>query len=112
MGKMPLYTMLQKARSMGGWTMVAQLEGDAAGSQLLLLEGRPVWQRGDSTVLLQHLTELQGCTAAGIHSVGRHRHLCGALWRGAAAGSLRRWTCGCSRCAACKAAGPDGPCNG
>ena len=69
MGKMPLYTMLQKARSMGGWTMVAQLEGDAAGSQLLLLEGRPVWQRGDSTVLLQHLTELQGCTAAGIHSV-------------------------------------------
>ena len=26
-------------------------------------------QRGDSTVLLQHLTELQGCTAAGIHSV-------------------------------------------
>ena len=69
MGRMPLYTMLQKARSMGGWTMVAQLEGDAAGSQLLLLEGRPVWQRGDSTVLLQHLTELQGCTAAGIHSV-------------------------------------------
>ena len=66
MGKMPLYTMLQKARSAGGWTMVAQLEGDAAGSQLLLLEGRPVWQRGDSTVLLQHLTELQGCTAAGI----------------------------------------------
>ena len=53
MGKMPLYTMLQKARSAGGWTMVAQLEGDAAGSQLLLLEGRPVWQRGDSTVLLQ-----------------------------------------------------------
>ena len=46
MGKMPLYTMLQKARSAGGWTMVAQLEGDAAGSQLLLLEGRPVWQRG------------------------------------------------------------------
>lgn len=69
MGKMPLYTMLQKACSAGGWTMVAQLEGDAAGSQLLLLEGRPVWQRGDSTVLLQHLTELQGCTAAGIHSV-------------------------------------------
>ena len=69
MGKMPLYAMLQKARSAGGWTMVAQLEGDAAGSQLLLLEGRPVWQRGDSTVLLQHLTELQGCTAAGIHSV-------------------------------------------
>ena len=69
MGKVPLYTMLQKARSAGGWTMVAQLEGDAAGSQLLLLEGRPVWQRGDSTVLLQHLTELQGCTAAGIHSV-------------------------------------------
>ena len=56
MGKMPLYTMLQKACSAGGWTMVAQLEGDAAGSQLLLLEGRPVWQRGDSTVLLQHLT--------------------------------------------------------
>lgn len=28
-----------------------------------------MWQRGDSTVLLQHLTELQGCTAAGIHSV-------------------------------------------
>ena len=24
MGKMPLYTMLQKARSAGGWTMVAQ----------------------------------------------------------------------------------------
>lgn len=46
MGKMPLYTMLQKARSAGGWTMVAQLEGDAAGSQLLLVEGRPVWQRG------------------------------------------------------------------
>lgn len=42
MGKMPLYTMLQKARSAGGWTMVAQLEGDAAGSQLLLLEGRPM----------------------------------------------------------------------
>ena len=61
--------MLQKARSAGGWTMETQLEGDAAGSQLLLLEGRPVWQRGDSTVLLQHLTELQGCTAAGIHSV-------------------------------------------
>ena len=69
MGEMPIYTMLQKARSMGGWTMVAQLEGDAAGSQLLLLEGRPVWQRGDSALLLQHLTELQGCTAAGIHSV-------------------------------------------
>ena len=49
MGKMPLYTMLQKACSAGGWTMVAQLEGDAVGSQLLLLEGRPVWQRGDST---------------------------------------------------------------
>ena len=59
MGEMPIYTMLQKARSAGGWTMAAQLEGDAAGSQLLLLEGRPVWQRGDSTVLLQHLTELQ-----------------------------------------------------
>ena len=28
-----------------------------------------MWQRGDSTVLLQHLTELQGYTAAGIHSV-------------------------------------------
>ena len=109
MGKMPLYTMLQKARSAGGWTMVAQLEGDAAGSQLLLLEGRPVWQRGDSTVLLQHLTELQG---SWYPLCCRYRHLCGALWRGAAAGSLRRWTCGCSRCAACKAAGPDGPCNG
>ena len=59
MGKMPLYTMLQKARSAGGWTMVAQLEGDAAGSQLLLLEGRPVWQRGDSTVLLQHCRAAQ-----------------------------------------------------
>ena len=34
MGKIPLYTMLQKARSVGGWTMVTQLEGDAAGSQL------------------------------------------------------------------------------
>ena len=109
MGKMPLYTMLQKARSAGGWTMETQLEGDAAGSQLLLLEGRPVWQRGDSTVLLQHLTELQGCTAAGIHSVAGTDIF---AERFAAAGSLRRWTCGCSRCAACKAAGPDGPCNG
>ena len=26
MGKMPLYTMLQKARSAGGWTMETQLE--------------------------------------------------------------------------------------
>lgn len=112
MGKMPLYTMLQKARSAGGWTMVAQLEGDAAGSQLLLLEGRPVWQRGDSTVLLQHLTELQGCTAAGIHSVAGIDIFAERFGHGAAAGSLRRWTCGCSRCAACKAAGPDGPCNG
>ena len=77
MGKMPLYTMLQKARSAGGWTMVAQLEGDAAGSQLLLLEGRPMWQRGDSTVLLQHLTELQGCTAAGIR---RRVRGAGLLW--------------------------------
>lgn len=41
MGKMPLYTMLQKARSMGGWTMVAQLEGDAAGSQLPIPEMAP-----------------------------------------------------------------------
>ena len=48
MGKMPLYTMLQKARSAGGWTMETQLEGDAAGSQLLLLEGRPVWQRSST----------------------------------------------------------------
>ena len=55
MGKMPLYTMLQKARSAGGWTMVAQLEGDAAGSQLLLLEGRPVWQRRSE----EHTSELQ-----------------------------------------------------
>ena len=28
MGKMPLYTMLQKARSAGGWTMVAQFAQD------------------------------------------------------------------------------------
>ena len=77
MGKMPLYTMLQKARSAGGWTMVAQLEGDAAGSQLLLLEGRPVWQRGDSTVLLQHLTELQYLTAQRLilWSSPGHMHL-------------------------------------
>ena len=47
MGKMPLYTMLQKARSMGGWTMVAQLEGDAAGSQLLLLEQEEPFSRFD-----------------------------------------------------------------
>ena len=52
MGKMPLYTMLQKARSAGGWTMVAQLEGDAAGSQLLLLEGpKPVLSRLSSAPL-------------------------------------------------------------
>ena len=129
MGKMPLYTMLQKARSAGGWTMVAQLEGDAAGSQLLLLEGRPVWQRGDSTVLLQHLTELQGCTAAGIHSVAGtdifaerfgavpQLVVCGGGHVAAAVvqrgpSCFLQWTCVCSRCAACKAAGPDGPCNG
>ena len=32
MGKMPLYTMLQKACSAGGWTMVAQLEAMPRGA--------------------------------------------------------------------------------
>ena len=68
MGKMPLYTMLQKARSAGGWTMVAQLEGDAAGSQLLLLEGRPVWQNCRAaqqlvSTLLQAQTSLRSALA-------------------------------------------------
>ena len=40
MGKMPLYTMLQKARSAGGWTMVAQLEGDGPPRQPLAYFGK------------------------------------------------------------------------
>ena len=90
MGKMPLYTMLQKARSMGGWTMVAQLEAMPR-EPAALLEGR-LCAEGR-----QHRTAAAPDRTAGLHSSWyplccRHRHLCGALWRGAAAGSLRRWT--------------------
>ena len=68
MNKMPLYKMFQNAPSTGGWTLVTALDGDAAGSQLLLQAGRPIWQAGGN--MLQHLNDLQGCTAAGVYHFG------------------------------------------
>ncbi len=42
MGKCPA----EKARSIGGWTLVAQLEGEAGEPAAFAAEGRPVWQTG------------------------------------------------------------------
>ena len=73
MREMPLYKLFQAAPSAGGWTLATLLDGPSAGSQLLLRDGRPVWQAGDAAVLLQNVESLRGCTAAGICMVGTSR---------------------------------------
>ncbi len=73
MSKMPLYKMFQVMPSAGGWTLATALDGSAAGSQLLLQEGAPVWQAGDAAPLLQDLKALCSCTATGICTVGDAR---------------------------------------
>ena len=73
MREMPLYKLFQAAPSASGWTLATLLDGPSAGSQLLLWDGRPVWQAGDAAVLLQNVENLRGCTAAGICTVGTSR---------------------------------------
>ena len=73
MREMPLYKLFQAVPSAGGWTLATLLDGPSAGSQLLLRDGRPVWQAGDAAVLLQNVESLRGCTAAGICMVGTSR---------------------------------------
>lgn len=73
MREMPLYKLFQAAPSASGWTLATLLDGPSAGSQLLLWDGRPVWQAGDAAVLLQNVESLRGCTAAGICTVGTSR---------------------------------------
>lgn len=73
MREMPLYKLFQAEPSAGGWILATLLDGPSAGSQLLLRDGRPVWQAGDAAVLLQNVENLRGCTAAGICTVGTSR---------------------------------------
>ena len=73
MREMPLYKLFQAEPSAGGWTLATLLDGPSAGSQLLLRDGRPVWQAGDAAVLLQNVENLRGCTAAGICTVETSR---------------------------------------
>ena len=73
MSETPLYKRFQAEPTAGGWTLATVLDGSSAGSQLLLQEGRPVWQTGDAAVLLQNAETLRRCTAAGICPVGDSR---------------------------------------
>ena len=70
MGNMPLYKIIQNEPFAGGWMLATVLDGDAAGSQLLLQEGKPVWQSGNAAVLRQNPDALCSCAAAGIHPLG------------------------------------------
>ena len=70
MSEIPLYKIFRAGPSAGIWTLSTLLDGPAAGSQLLLQDGRPVWQTGDAAALLQNVRVLGGCTAAGICPVG------------------------------------------
>ena len=73
MDKMPLYTALQAVNAKNGCTLASVLDGDAAGEQLLLCDGKPVWMTEDSAFLMQNLSALQKVTATGIQEIGGKR---------------------------------------
>jgi len=73
MGEMPLYKVLQSIQAENGCTMVSILNGESAGSQLLLCGGAPVWHTGADGVLLQNIPAVQNCTATGVLQIGENR---------------------------------------
>lgn len=66
--KMPLYRVLQAEKDCG-CTLACVLEGEFAGEQMLLCDGRPVWQTENARFLRQHPDALKQITAAGIFEV-------------------------------------------
>ena len=48
MNETPLYQAVQSRRAEGGRTLACVLDGECAGEQLLLCEGVPVWQCGET----------------------------------------------------------------
>ena len=70
MKEMPLYKILRTVQMQKGCTLACVLDGDAAEEQLLLCDGEPVWQTGNSDFLLQNLRSLQDVTATGMLKMG------------------------------------------
>lgn len=70
MKEMPLYKILRTVQMQKGCTLACVLDGDAAEEQLLLCDGKPVWQAGNSEFLLQNIRSLQDVTATGMLKMG------------------------------------------
>ena len=70
MKEMPLYKILRTVQMQKGCTLACVLDGDAAEEQLLLCDGEPVWQTGNSEFLLQNIRSLQDVTATGMLKMG------------------------------------------
>lgn len=70
MKEMPLYKILRTVQMQKGCTLACVLDGDAAEEQLLLCDGEPVWQAGNSDFLLQNIRSLQDVTATGMLKMG------------------------------------------
>lgn len=73
MDKMPLYKALHAVNAKNGCTLASVLDRDAAGEQILLCGGKPVWTTKDSAFLTQNLSTLQKVTATGIQEIGGAR---------------------------------------
>ena len=73
MNETPLYQAVQSRRAEGGRTLACVLNGECAGEQLLLCEGVPVWQCGETELLRRNLPALQSCTATGVQEISGQR---------------------------------------
>lgn len=73
MNETPLYQAVQSRRAEGGRTLACVLDGECAGEQLLLCEGVPVWQCGETELLRRNLPALQSCTATGVQEISGQR---------------------------------------
>lgn len=70
MKEMPLYKILRTVQMQKGCTLACVMDGDAAEEQLLLCDGEPAWQTGDSDFLLENIRPLQDVTATGMLKMG------------------------------------------
>ena len=73
MNETPRYQAVQSRRAEGGRTLACVLDGECAGEQLLLCEGVPVWQCGETELLRRNLPALQSCTATGVQEISGQR---------------------------------------
>ena len=107
MNRQTLADVLQDTNQTGSYTLATVLEGAEAGSQLLLRDGDALWQTPSAGLLQRQLAALQDCTATGFLTLDGQR----VFAERAAAGCLRRRSCGCCPCKTGKASRPAGACH-